>query len=150
MSGTLGGPGGVTTTMWCCEGAAFRATRMSRRPREASKIRGTVQIDKLPFGVVHWSLVAPLTCPGATGSAEIREYVTGRGQKLRMLRLSPQYSDAEACAKGHFVHMLAGELEVDLDDGRRVALRQGDSFFLGDGVAHRMVSNDGATVFVVE
>jgi len=56
------------------------------------------------------------------------------------------------CAKGHIVHVIAGDLVIEHRDGRRFALGPGMSWHAPDdaGPRHRVLCETGATVFIVD
>jgi quercetin dioxygenase-like cupin family protein len=55
------------------------------------------------------------------------------------------------CNKGHILLCLEGELQTQLEDGRRMVLKPGMSYQVADGAeAHRSSTTTGATLFIVD
>jgi len=55
------------------------------------------------------------------------------------------------CRKGHILLLLEGQLEIELEDGRRLTLTPGMSYQVGDQAeAHRSSSPSGAKLFIVD
>ena len=106
--------------------------------------------SNIPFSTTISSEIAPTSRPGETGTA------TWRAQQLddvrvRMVEYSPGYRADHWCEKGHILLCLAGELETELKDGRRVTLTPGTSYQVADNtMAHRSLSERGATLFIVD
>lgn len=104
----------------------------------------------IPFGTTDWSAILPTTHPGETGVATWRTR-NFAGIRVRMVSYSPGYKADHWCSKGHILLVLAGELETELQDGRIVRLRAGQSYQVADGAeAHRSATAAGATLFIVD
>jgi hypothetical protein len=109
-----------------------------------------MQIENLPFGVTNWDEVEPENHQGLTGSATWRRRQFGP-VRVRMVEYTPGYLADHWCQKGHFLLVLAGELDTELADGRRFTLRPGMSYQVADGAEpHRSSSAKGATLFIVD
>jgi hypothetical protein len=109
-----------------------------------------MRLNDIPFGTTDWSTVEPEVHPGETGSATWRTRQFGT-VRVRMVEYSVGYRADHWCEKGHILLCLAGELETELADGRRFALRPGMSYQVADQTdAHRSVSPLGATLFIVD
>jgi len=55
------------------------------------------------------------------------------------------------CSKGHVFFCVEGELEIELEDGRKFVLTPGMSFQVADEAErHRHFTRNGATFFVVD
>lgn len=109
-----------------------------------------MQIDAIPFGTTDWSAVTPTEHPGETGTAFWRTRQFGP-IRVRMVDYTPGYLADHWCSKGHILLVVAGELETELADGRRVTLTPGMSYQVADGAeAHRSSTAGGATLFVVD
>jgi quercetin dioxygenase-like cupin family protein len=68
-----------------------------------------------------------------------------------MVEYSPGYLADHWCSKGHVILCLEGELETELQDGRRFTLRPGMTYFVGDGdPPHRSRTARGARLFIVD
>ena len=88
---------------------------------------------------------------GETGSATARSRDVG-GVQLRIVQYGAGYRADHWCAKGHIVHVIAGDLVIEHRDGRRFALGPGMSWHAPDdaGPPHRVLCDRGATVFIVD
>ena len=110
-----------------------------------------MKISDVPFGTTDWTTITPTEHPGETGMATWRTCTFG-AIRVRMVEYSAGYRADHWCAKGHIVHVLAGDLVIEHDDGRRFALSAGMSWHAPDenGPPHRVVCETGATVFIVD
>src|SRR5689334_11458701 len=109
-----------------------------------------MHLTDIPFTSTTWSAVAPTTHAGETGTATWRTQQFGDIRE-RMVEYSAGYVADHWCEKGHILLCLAGELETELRDGRRVTLTPGVSYQVADRTdAHRSSSPTGATLFIVD
>ncbi|MEZ5816946.1 MAG: DHCW motif cupin fold protein [Hyphomicrobiaceae bacterium] len=110
-----------------------------------------MQMSDIPFGTTDWSTVTATQHPGETGSATWRTRQFGP-IRVRMVEYSPNYLADHWCEKGHILLVLAGRLETELADGRRVTLLPGQSYQVADGAEpHRSRTGaDGARLFIVD
>ena len=110
-----------------------------------------MKLDGLPIGAIDWRGVEAVGHPGETGSAAARARDLG-GVQLRIVQYGAGYRADHWCAKGHIVHVLAGDLVIEHDDGRRFPLTAGMTWHAPDdrGPPHRVVCETGATVFIVD
>jgi len=71
--------------------------------------------------------------------------------RVRMVEYTPGYLADHWCSKGHVLLCLEGELETELDDGRKFTLRPGMSYQVADNAeAHRSSTVAGARLFIVD
>jgi quercetin dioxygenase-like cupin family protein len=109
-----------------------------------------VKIEEIPFHTTDWSAVEPTRHAGEAGAATWRTREVGR-IRVRMVEYSPGYRADHWCRKGHVLLVLDGELETELEDGRRFVLRPGTSYQVADGhEAHRSSTRTGARLFIVD
>lgn len=109
-----------------------------------------MQIQDVPFCVTNWSTVPRSDHRGETGTAYWRTLETGN-IRVRMVDYSPGYKADHWCSRGHVLLVLAGVLETDLQDGRTVTLRPGDSYQVADNdIPHRSRTSTGASLFIVD
>ena len=109
-----------------------------------------MRITELPFGITDWAAIEPTEHAGESGVALWRTREFGP-IRVRMVEYSPGYRADHWCEKGHILLCLAGELETELQDGRRFELRPGISYQVADHAeAHRSYSPTGATLFIVD
>lgn len=100
--------------------------------------------------VTDWAAVEAEEHPGETGKATWRTRQLG-DIRVRMVEYSRGYLADHWCAKGHVILCLAGSLDIELRDGRRLAMRTGESYQVGDGEpAHRSRTAEGAKLFIVD
>jgi hypothetical protein len=109
-----------------------------------------MKLDGLPIGAVDWRAVEAVTQAGETGSATSHTRDLG-GVQLRIVHYGAGYRADHWCAKGHVVHVLAGDLVIEHDDGRRFPLSAGMTWHAPDaaGPPHRVLCEAGASVFIV-
>ena len=109
-----------------------------------------MRIDGVRFDSVDWTSVPEEEHPGQTGLARWRTKEVGN-IRVRMVEYSPGYRADHWCRKGHVLLVLAGELETELEDGRRFLLRPGMSYQVADAhEAHRSSTRTGARLFIVD
>jgi hypothetical protein len=109
-----------------------------------------MQIRDIPFGTTDWSAVEPTEHRGESGVATWRTRQFGE-IRVRMVEYSPGYLADHWCEKGHILLCLAGEMDTELADGRRVRLTPGMSYQVADGAEpHRSSTATGATLFIVD
>lgn len=71
--------------------------------------------------------------------------------RVRMVEYSPGYVADHWCSKGHVLLCLKGELEIELGDGKRLILSEGQNYHVGDGdPPHRSSTASGAKLFIVD
>jgi hypothetical protein len=109
-----------------------------------------MQLTDIPFGMTDWSTVETTEHPGESGTARWRTRQFGT-IRVRMVEYSAGYRADHWCEKGHILLCLAGELETELEDGRRFRLGPGVSYQVADKAeAHRSSTRTGATLFIVD
>lgn len=68
-----------------------------------------------------------------------------------MVEYSAGYLADHWCSKGHILFCLEGELQTELDDGRKFTLKPGMSYQVADNAeAHRSYTASGAKLFIVD
>jgi hypothetical protein len=110
-----------------------------------------MKLANVELGTTEWSALAPTVHTGTTGTAAVRARQLGDIQ-IRLVDYGPGYVADHWCAKGHILHVVAGALVIEHEDGRRVALTPGMCWHVGDdeGPPHRVVCERGARVFIVD
>ena len=109
-----------------------------------------MKIENIPFGTTDWSAIAPTEHQGTTGVAYWRTANFG-AIRVRMVEYSANYDADHWCSKGHVLLCLEGELETELEDGRKFILTAGMSYQVADGAEpHRSRTVLGAKLFIVD
>ena len=109
-----------------------------------------MRIQDIPFGVTEWSEIPATHHLGDAGHATWRTMQFGE-LRVRRVDYSPGYVADHWCSKGHILFCLAGELETELQDGRRFVLKAGMSYQVADGAEpHRSMAPRGASLFIVD
>lgn len=109
-----------------------------------------MKIDGIPFFATDWSGVAPTRHAGETGYALWRTIEAG-GIRTRFVEYSPGYLADHWCSKGHVLMVLEGELDTELQDGRRFTLTPGMTYHVADNhEPHRSSTRQGAKLFIVD
>lgn len=109
-----------------------------------------MKIEDIPFCTTEWASIPRTEHKGTTGVAHWQTASFG-SVRVRMVEYSPGYDADHWCSKGHILLCLAGELETELEDGRKFILRPGMSYQVADGAEpHRSRTRVGATLFIVD
>ncbi|MCH1878663.1 DHCW motif cupin fold protein [Alcaligenes ammonioxydans] len=109
-----------------------------------------MDIQNLPFCTVNWSDINPTEHKGETGMALWHTQQFGP-IRVRMVEYSPGYLADHWCVKGHMLLCLEGELDTELQDGRRFTLRAGQSYHVADNAEpHRSSTQTGAKLYIVD
>jgi hypothetical protein len=110
-----------------------------------------MKLKGLPTDATTWAGMPVFAQAGATGTA------TGRSRQLgdiqvRLVEYSRDYVSDQWCPKGHIVYVVDGSLVIEHQDGRTFEIGAGSSYQVGDDdpAPHRVVSKNGATIFVVD
>jgi quercetin dioxygenase-like cupin family protein len=109
-----------------------------------------MKMSALPMTITDWDQVVPTEHPGDRGVAFWRTKMFG-DIRVRMVEYSPGYVADHWCSKGHVILCLSGSLNIELGDGKRLGLKPGQSYHVGDGdPPHRSSTAAGATLFIVD
>ena len=109
-----------------------------------------MKISGFSFETTDWSMIEPEEYKGETGTAYWRTKSFG-DVRVRMVEYTPGYLADHWCVKGHILLCLAGELDTDLEDGRKFTLKPGMSYQVADhGEAHRSHTAIAAKLFIVD
>lgn len=109
-----------------------------------------MKIEEIPFGTTNWNEIEPTHHAGVTGTATWRTQMFG-AIRVRMVEYTAGYEADHWCNKGHILLCLRGELDTELQDGRRFTLKSGMSYQVGDDVMpHRSTTQTGAVLFIVD
>jgi len=109
-----------------------------------------MKMEDAGFEVIDWDSAAESVHPGESGVATWRT-VESQSGRARMVVYSPGYRADHWCSRGHVILVLDGELETELQDGRRFVLKRGMSYRVADESApHRSSTATGARLFIVD
>ncbi len=109
-----------------------------------------MKIQDVPFCTTDWSTVPSTEHPGETGTAFWHTLEIGN-IRVRMVEYSPGYLADHWCSRGHVLLVLEGELTTELQDGRSVILKPGQSYQVADNATpHRSRTAAGAKLFIVD
>lgn len=109
-----------------------------------------MKMTDIPFGTTDWASIERTEHKGESGMAYWRTRNFG-AIRVRMVEYTPGYLADHWCSKGHVLFCLEGELETELEDGRKFLLKPGMSYQVADGAEpHRSSTALGATLFVVD
>lgn len=109
-----------------------------------------MQMLSIPFGATDWSMIEQTEHKGTTGVAYWRTQHFGN-IRVRMVEYTPGYLADHWCVKGHILLCMDGELDTELEDGRRFKLTPGMSYQVADHAEpHRSSTAIGAKIFIVD
>ena len=109
-----------------------------------------MQLTGIPFGTTDWARVEATEHKGEAGMAYWRTRLFG-DIRVRWVEYSPGYLADHWCRKGHILLCTEGELDTELQDGRRFTLKPGMSYQVADNDApHRSSTAVGAKLFIVD
>ena len=109
-----------------------------------------MQMSGIPFETTDWSAVERTEHKGETGVAFWRTKHFG-SIRVRMVEYTPGYLADHWCVKGHVLLCIEGELQTELEDGRKFILKPGMSYQVGDNAEpHRSYTEIGAKLFIVD
>jgi quercetin dioxygenase-like cupin family protein len=109
-----------------------------------------MNMTQIPFGTTDWAQIEPTEHAGITGKAYWRTQ-NFDGIRVRMVEYTAGYVSDHWCVKGHILLCLEGELETELEDGRKFILKPGMSYQVADNAeAHRSRTEIGAKLFIVD
>jgi len=109
-----------------------------------------LKIESFPFQTLDWTSVQKEEHKGDSGFATWQvQHVNNI--RVRMVNYSAGYLADHWCSKGHVILCMEGEMETELEDGRKFTLNKGMCYFVGDNnEAHRSSTRDGCRLFIVD
>lgn len=109
-----------------------------------------MDMQGIPFGTTDWASIPKTEHAGETGKAYWQTCHFGP-IRVRMVEYTPGYLADHWCVKGHILLCTEGELETELEDGRRFTLKPGMSYQVADNAEpHRSSTKTGAKLFIVD
>lgn len=109
-----------------------------------------MRIEGVPFSTIDWNEIPRTEHRGETGKA-IWQTVEQGNLRVRKVEYSASYKADHWCSRGHVLHVMAGELTTELQDGRTFILRAGETYIVADEIEpHRSRTESGAKLFIVD
>jgi hypothetical protein len=109
-----------------------------------------LQLQSFPFQPLDWSSIPKEEHKGITGIAYWQVFAMN-DIRVRMVEYSPNYLADHWCSKGHIILCIDGEMETELQDGRKFMLTKGMTYHVGDNnEAHRSSTVVGCKLFIVD
>lgn len=109
-----------------------------------------MKLASFPFKTINWDEVPKEEIKGETGTAWWRVQHMN-DIRIRMVEYSPGFLSDHWCKKGHVFFCYEGELETELEDGRKFKLGAGTCYTVGDNnEAHRTSTQTGCKLFIVD
>jgi hypothetical protein len=110
-----------------------------------------MDLKNFAAGATDWPLIPESAHPGESGPATVRSHQLGDIQ-LRLVIYSANYVADHWCQKGHIAFVVAGQLVIEHRQGTTHTLTPGTTYYVADddGQPHRVLSKDGATIFIVD
>jgi quercetin dioxygenase-like cupin family protein len=109
-----------------------------------------MKMTPMPLSITDWPQIVPVEHRGDSGIAFWRTQTFG-DIRVRMVEYSAGYAADHWCSKGHVIFCISGSLNIQLGDGKRLALQAGQSYHVGDGEPpHRSSTATGAQLFIVD
>ncbi|MDR9891604.1 DHCW motif cupin fold protein [Pseudenterobacter timonensis] len=113
-----------------------------------------MEINAFAFGITNLSEIERTEYRGETGMAYWRTQFFGQKPnqiRVRMVEYTPGYVADHWCQKGHVLLCIEGQLETQLEDGRKFVLNAGMSYQVGDNAEpHKSSTTTGAKLFIVD
>ncbi len=110
-----------------------------------------MELKNFAANLIDWSRMSESAHPGESGAAIVRSHELGNIQ-LRLVVYSANYVADHWCGKGHIVFVVAGQLVIEHQHGTTYTLTPGMTYYVADdgGPPHRVLSKNGATIFIVD
>lgn len=109
-----------------------------------------MKLDSFPFQTLSWDNIPAEEHAGITGMAYWRVFRMN-DVRVRMVEYTAGYLADHWCSKGHIILCLEGEMETELEDGRKFILTKGMTYHVGDqNEAHRSSTTTGCKLFIVD
>ena len=109
-----------------------------------------MKITQHPFETIDWASIKKEKHKGTSGSARWRTCMLG-DIRIRRVEYSKGYVANHWCDKGHVIFCISGRMTTELRDGRKMKLKKGMSYHVGDNSdAHRTSTKKGCRLFIVD
>jgi hypothetical protein len=109
-----------------------------------------MKITQHPFQSINWKKVEKIKHSGDPGFA-LWQTIIMADIRIRMVEYSEGYVADHWCDKGHVIFCINGKMITELKDGRKMKLKKGISYHVGDNSeAHRSSTKKGCKLFIVD
>jgi hypothetical protein len=109
-----------------------------------------MQLSPFAFSTTDWTTIEPVVYKGITGIATWKTVFKDE-VRIRLVEYSEGYVADHWCSKGHIIFCIDGEMETELEDGRKFILSKGMMYTVGDkSDAHRTSTKSGCQLFIVD
>jgi len=111
-----------------------------------------MKLTQMGEAMTDWSRIPATTIAGTSEAAQVRAQQVG-AVRLRVVEYGAGYLADHWCSKGHIIYVISGALAIEHEDGTPACLLSaGMSWHVADaeGPAHRVRSEAGARVFIVD
>ncbi len=109
-----------------------------------------MNIHRHPFETTDWNSIEKVKHSGTSGFAIWQTILLG-DVRVRMVEYSADYVADHWCNKGHIIYCIDGEMVTKLKDGRKLILKKGMTYQVGDDSdAHSSSSVNGCKLFIVD
>lgn len=110
-----------------------------------------MQIISEPYSVINWDDITIEKHRGETGYAWSRTFKT-ENIRIMMVEYSTGFKADHWCCRGHIMHLLEGEMKIELKDGSVLRLLKGMSCCFSDSkaTAHKLSTAKGAFIMVID
>lgn len=109
-----------------------------------------MEISPFNFQTIDWTTIPREELPGEQGTV-VRQVLFMGNIRVRRVVYSAGYIADHWCSKGHVLHCLEGEMDTELEDGRRFKLSAGMTYLVGDNSEpHRSSTQIGCQLLIVD
>lgn len=110
-----------------------------------------MQIISEPYSVIDWDNIPIEKQSGEKGFVWTRTFKT-ESIRIVLVEYSPDFKADHWCCRGHIMHLLDGEISIELKDGSVIRLIKGMSCCFSDNnaIAHKPFTGKGAFLLVID
>ena len=100
---------------------------------------------------IDWNSIEKTEHKGEKGTAWWKTFEAGK-VRMRIVEYSPGFVSDHWCPRGHVIHVLKGEMRIELKDSTVHVLKAGMSVLLGNSEEnpHLASSETGTAFFIVD
>ncbi len=100
--------------------------------------------------LVDWDAIEGILHNGERGTTHAKEIHIGNS-RVCLSEYSDNYKSAQWCEKAHVIYCVSGTMTIELKNGDKYTLTEGNSLVLGDEDHHiAMTGDSSAKIFVVD